>query len=388
MYSYNDAVYIAACHSEALQLMEDLNAELTSERLLQEHPCFLPSPDLSFTNDSEETEQHGTFCRSYNAAKPYHSEVHDSVVNCSHQPSTVGSYNCSPSLISSADPPLSKMEVDVAVCAVRKKTASDVLQVRRFLTLVNVCRRVGLTCDYAKDIEQFLKTCVSKSESPSYLTARVKSSFFLGFQDTVEAFEKRLATLVERLWTILSSLWSFKTSAMPQVSAQDALDEKNRPMCLQPFTLAQFLTDGWKLRQFLENTAEQFTNVGLEQIRQGVPETTYAVLYRNCHFTTIQRVQRDVYQLVTDFGFAQVPNVMWERIDGVRGKTTYFSVDLIPLSSVSPQTNVAPSTALSTRNKSPTRSDVQPNSPRRKANKDRQLRPRKRRKRFSGCRTM
>jgi hypothetical protein len=48
-------------------------------------------------------------------------------------------------------------------------------------------------------------------------------------------------------------------------------------------------------------------------------EKNLAVFFRNNHFGTIIRYQNKLYELVTDYGYIDVPIVVWESLDVIDG---------------------------------------------------------------------
>jgi hypothetical protein len=54
-------------------------------------------------------------------------------------------------------------------------------------------------------------------------------------------------------------------------------------------------------------------------------EESLSVFFRNNHFATITKMNGVLYLLVTDLGYANVPDVMWEKLDGIDGDTEYVS---------------------------------------------------------------
>lgn len=47
------------------------------------------------------------------------------------------------------------------------------------------------------------------------------------------------------------------------------------------------------------------------------------VFFRNNHFNTLTKHNGQLYLLVTDFGYADVPSVVWEKLDVIDGDTEY-----------------------------------------------------------------
>jgi len=73
-----------------------------------------------------------------------------------------------------------------------------------------------------------------------------------------------------------------------------------------------------RLVEWMDRTAAQLTFEGLIQLRQVVRDQSFAVLFRNNHFSTIYRCADDLFSLSTDEAFAQT-SAVWERLDMVDG---------------------------------------------------------------------
>jgi hypothetical protein len=56
---------------------------------------------------------------------------------------------------------------------------------------------------------------------------------------------------------------------------------------------------------------------------QHLAENELCVLFRNNHFSTLTKHEGYLFLLVTDLGYANVPNVVWEKIDVIDGDTEY-----------------------------------------------------------------
>ncbi|XP_060587942.1 ubiquitin carboxyl-terminal hydrolase MINDY-1-like [Ruditapes philippinarum] len=83
----------------------------------------------------------------------------------------------------------------------------------------------------------------------------------------------------------------------------------------QPDLVSQALV----AEEFLENSASQLTYHGLCELCTQLKEDELAVLFRNNHFTTLYRHKGELFQLVTDQGFLQESNVVWETLSNVEG---------------------------------------------------------------------
>ncbi len=81
---------------------------------------------------------------------------------------------------------------------------------------------------------------------------------------------------------------------------------------------------------FLERTKTQLTYAGLAEIHATLRENEVGVLYRNLHFATVFKREGVLYALVTDIGYRQQRNVVWERLDDVGGDTDFCDATFKP----------------------------------------------------------
>ncbi|KAJ2906976.1 hypothetical protein MKZ38_009839 [Zalerion maritima] len=97
----------------------------------------------------------------------------------------------------------------------------------------------------------------------------------------------------------------------------------------------QMLHDAQEIERFLSQDARtQLTDYGLDVIRKAMEPGSFAVLFRNEHFSTLYRhpASGDLFALVTDAGLAQHQEVVWESLVDTTGrKTEYFSGDFLPV---------------------------------------------------------
>lgn len=82
------------------------------------------------------------------------------------------------------------------------------------------------------------------------------------------------------------------------------------------------LVSSTSIADWLEATSSQLTFFGLSSLYERVREGEVAVLFRNCHFSTLHKAGGRLYLLVTDVGYAGMPHVVWELLDDVSNDTT------------------------------------------------------------------
>jgi hypothetical protein len=76
---------------------------------------------------------------------------------------------------------------------------------------------------------------------------------------------------------------------------------------------------------FLTSTSHQLTYHGLEQLHKHVGDDALHVFFRNNHFATLTKHDGGLYLLVTDLGYANTPEIVWEKLDSIDGNTEYVN---------------------------------------------------------------
>jgi len=89
---------------------------------------------------------------------------------------------------------------------------------------------------------------------------------------------------------------------------------------------------GLQGKAFLDQSASQLTFEGLIQLHKNLKEGELCVFFRNNHFATMLKRNKDLFLLITDDGYSNKPNVVWERLAEVGGDTTFVDSEFIPLS--------------------------------------------------------
>ncbi|PKA60747.1 hypothetical protein AXF42_Ash006381 [Apostasia shenzhenica] len=79
------------------------------------------------------------------------------------------------------------------------------------------------------------------------------------------------------------------------------------------------------IRNFLENTASQLTIYGLFCLQEGLKERELCVFFRNNHFSTMFKFNGELYLLVTDQGYINQPDLVWEKLNEVNGDTVFMT---------------------------------------------------------------
>ena len=85
-------------------------------------------------------------------------------------------------------------------------------------------------------------------------------------------------------------------------------------------------TIGTIIHHFLDRSSHQLTQYGLTVLHEYVKEGDMVVFFRNNHFNTLTKhTDGHLYLLVTDFGYADVASVVWEKLDVIDGDTEYVT---------------------------------------------------------------
>lgn len=87
------------------------------------------------------------------------------------------------------------------------------------------------------------------------------------------------------------------------------------------------VTEGLIAEQFLEATAAQLTYHGLCELTAAAQEGELSVFFRNNHFSTMTKHKSHLYLLVTDQGFLQEEQVVWESLHNVDGDSCFCDSD-------------------------------------------------------------
>jgi MINDY deubiquitinase len=90
-------------------------------------------------------------------------------------------------------------------------------------------------------------------------------------------------------------------------------------------TLSVKATQGMIVKDFLDRSGHQLTQYGLDVLHEQLQDGKLVVFFRNNHFNTLTKHKGLLYLLVTDFGYANVSTVVWEKLDVIDGDTEYVN---------------------------------------------------------------
>ncbi|OAP59535.1 hypothetical protein AYL99_06833 [Fonsecaea erecta] len=89
------------------------------------------------------------------------------------------------------------------------------------------------------------------------------------------------------------------------------------------------------IKNFLKTYPTQLTPFGLEAVQGSIPSGSFAIMFRNDHFSTIYKHPESgqIFTLITDAGYADRDEIIWESLVDISGKRNeFFSGDFMPVS--------------------------------------------------------
>lgn len=93
------------------------------------------------------------------------------------------------------------------------------------------------------------------------------------------------------------------------------------------------------IKNFFKTYPTQLTPTGLEAVQDSIPSGSFAIMFRNDHFSTIYKHPESgqLFTLITDAGYADRDEIIWESLVDINGKhTEFFSGDFMPVSHNAP----------------------------------------------------
>ena len=76
-------------------------------------------------------------------------------------------------------------------------------------------------------------------------------------------------------------------------------------------------------KQFIINTSSQLTTQGIILLNETLSNNSISILFRNNHFSTLYKRNGELFILVTDHGFLNEKNVIWETLQNINGDCTF-----------------------------------------------------------------
>lgn len=109
----------------------------------------------------------------------------------------------------------------------------------------------------------------------------------------------------------------------PDSAALAAVHEKLEALLKDQNNSQEAATASHLIERFLAESSHQLTIYGLEQLHTTLSENDIAVFFRNNHFGSITKHGEQLYLLITDLGYANTPDIVWEKLDVVDGDTEF-----------------------------------------------------------------
>ncbi|KEF58143.1 uncharacterized protein A1O9_06067 [Exophiala aquamarina CBS 119918] len=95
------------------------------------------------------------------------------------------------------------------------------------------------------------------------------------------------------------------------------------------------LQDITSIKNFFKTYPTQLSPTGLEAVQDSIPSGSFAIMFRNDHFSTIYKHPENgqLFTLITDAGYADRDEIIWESLVDINGKhSEFFSGDFMPVS--------------------------------------------------------
>ena len=90
-------------------------------------------------------------------------------------------------------------------------------------------------------------------------------------------------------------------------------------------------------QHFLAETASQLTVHGLCELNSAVKEGTLSVFFRNNHFSTLFKLNKELFLLATDQGFIKESSVVWETLSSIDGDGHFVDENFVTIPAANPE---------------------------------------------------
>ena len=188
----------------------------------------------------------------------------------------------------------------------------------------------------AKESKEEMKTEEEESKIAEMTTKETGSAKQLKSEETSDT------TIVEESKETTTEIEASKTGETEPLSVEERtskLEQELVQLKEKRNELASLATKGSLINSFLSSTGHQLTHYGLHELYNHVGEESLCVFFRNNHFGTLTKHKGVLFLLVTDLGYANVPEIMWEKLDGIDGDTEYCNAAFLK---PAPQAELAP----------------------------------------------
>lgn len=157
------------------------------------------------------------------------------------------------------------------------------------------------------------------------------SSSLEGSEPIYEGEECILADTVLPMYENREPLYEGEVALAQQADIQAVLHDNG--MASKDVTLLQECEEppatedreGALIDHFLRSNASQLTVYGLFCLQEGLKERELCVFFRNNHFSTMFKLNGEIYLLATDQGYINQPDLVWEKLNEVHGDTVFMT---------------------------------------------------------------
>lgn len=117
----------------------------------------------------------------------------------------------------------------------------------------------------------------------------------------------------------------FEPSA-PPVEAFEPTDEPEPPLHPDESAYTARIRDIRPfVMDFLQNNPTQLTVYGLAELHHVLREGETAILFRNSHFHVLKKFKGELFTLVTDVGYLNELDAVWEKLGDINGDSTFYT---------------------------------------------------------------
>ena len=111
--------------------------------------------------------------------------------------------------------------------------------------------------------------------------------------------------------------------AADAVDAYDAADAGDAPDA----AASELVTSALVIKEFLEANSSQLTYYGISSLHEGLEDGQLAVFFRNNHFSTLLKHGGRLFVLVTDQGYQNETDIVWETLEAVDNDSAFVGWD-------------------------------------------------------------
>uniref|UniRef100_A0A7S1CUI2 MINDY deubiquitinase domain-containing protein n=1 Tax=Picochlorum oklahomense TaxID=249345 RepID=A0A7S1CUI2_9CHLO len=169
-----------------------------------------------------------------------------------------------------------------------------------------------------------LKIQQHDAETPMDSAKKLRKSASATSQDSVT---KAISCMMND--TVKDAFKTPKASYEGSVASRDSMDTPGRKLSssIESISMATKRDEDVKAallaKDFLEGNPSQLTVYGLACLVDGLREGQFAVFFRNNHFNVMLKHENCLYLLVTDQGYQNESDIVWEKLTTVDGDTEF-----------------------------------------------------------------